>query len=60
MVLQQNNIWQQVIQEVHHDPNIHGTLSEQQENIGQIVNEIYRLREELANLKLTLKQGRPY
>ena len=32
-------------------------LQEQQENIGQIVNEIYRLREELAKLKLTLKQG---
>ena len=48
---------QQVIHEVHHDPNIHGTLSEQEENIGQIVNEIYRLREELAKPKLTLKQG---
>ena len=56
VVLQQNNILQQVIQEVHHDPNIHCTLSEQQENIGQIVNEIYRLREELAKLKLTWKQ----
>ena len=48
--LQQNSILQQAIQEVHHDPNIHGTLSEQQENIGQILNE-------LAKLKLTLKQG---
>ena len=57
VALQQNNILQQVIQEVHRDPDIHGTLSEQQENIGQIVNEIYRLREELAKLKLTLKQG---
>ena len=42
---------------MHHDPNIHGALSEQQENIVQIVNEICRLREELAKLKLTLKQG---
>ena len=57
VVLQQNNILQQIIQQVHHDPNVHGALSEQQENIGQIVNEIYRLREELAKLKLTLKQG---
>ena len=57
VVLQQNNIIQQVIQEVHHDSNIHGTISEQQENIGQIVNELYRLREELAKLKLTLRQG---
>ena len=46
-----------MIQQVHHDPNIHGALSEQQENIGQIVNEIYRLRDELDKLKLTLKQG---
>ena len=46
-----------MIQEVRHDPIIHGTISEQQENIGQIVNEIYRLRDELAKMKLTLKQG---
>ena len=46
-----------MIQEVHSDPMLQETLSEQQENIGQIVNEIYRLREELAKLKLTLKQG---
>ena len=57
VVLQQNNVLQQVVQEVRHDPNIHGTISEQQENIGQIVNEIYRLREELAKMKQTLKQG---
>ena len=57
VVLQQNNILQQIIQEVHTDQAIQGTLSEQQENIGQIVTEIYRLREELAKLKLTLKQG---
>ena len=57
IVLQQNNILQQVIQEVRHDPNIHGTISEQQENIGQIISEIYRLRDELAKMKLTLKQG---
>ena len=57
VVLQQNNILQQVIQEVRHDPTIHGTISEQQENIGQIINEIYRLREELAKMKLTLKQA---
>ena len=57
IVLQQNNILQQVIQEVRHDPNIHGTRSEQQENIGQIISEIYRLRDELAKMKLTLKQG---
>ena len=56
-VLQQNNILQQVIQEVCHDPTIHGTISEQQENIGQIVTEIYRLRDELSKMKLTHKQG---
>ena len=48
---------QQVIQEVHHDSNLHGTINEQQGNIGQIINEIYRLREELARLKLALRQG---
>ena len=32
-------------------------MSEQKENIGQIITEIYRLREELAKLKLALKQG---
>ena len=57
IVLQQNNILQQVIQEVHHDSNLHGTINEQQENIGQIIKEIYRLREELVKLKLTLRQG---
>ena len=57
VVLQQNNILQQVTQEVHTDPTFQGTLSEQQENIGQIITEIYRLREELAKLNLTLKQG---
>ena len=57
VVLQQNNTLQQVIQEVRHDSNIHGTISEQQETIGQIINEIYRLRDELAKMKLTLKQG---
>ena len=57
IVLQQNNILQQVIQEVHHDFNLHGTINEQQENIGQIIKEIYRLREELVKLKLTLRQG---
>ena len=57
VVLQQKNILQQVIQEVRHDSNIHGTISEQQENIGQTINEIYRLRDELAKMKLTLKQG---
>ena len=36
---------------------IKGTLSEQQDNIGQIVAEINRLREELAKLKLALRQG---
>ena len=61
VVLQQNNILQQVIQEVRHDPSIHGTKSEQQENISQIVNEIYRLREELAKMKQTSKTGfHPY
>ena len=34
VVLQQNNVLQQIIQEVHTDPTIQGTLSEQQENIG--------------------------
>ena len=57
VVLQQNNLLQQVIQEVRHDPNIHGTISEQQENIGQVIDEIYRLRDELAKLKVTLRQG---
>ena len=60
VVLQQNNILQQVIQEVRHDSNIHGTVSEEQENIGQIINEIYRLRDELAKMKLTLKHNYPY
>ena len=57
IVLQQNNILHQVIQQVHHDSNIHGTINEQQENIGQIVAEVNRLREELARLKLALRQG---
>ena len=57
VVLQQNNILQQVIQQVHHDPNIHGAINEQQENIGQIVAEVNRLREELARLKMALRQG---
>ena len=57
IVLQQNNILQQVIQEVHHDSNLHCTINEQQENIGQIIKEICRLREELVKLKLTLRQG---
>ena len=57
VTLQQNNILQQVIQELHVDPMIQGTLSEQQDNIGQIVTEINRLREELAKLKLALRQG---
>ena len=52
VVLQQNNILQQVIQEVRHDSNIHGAISEQQENIGQIIDEIYRLRDELAKMKV--------
>ena len=50
VVLRQNNILQQVIQQVHSDPIVQGTLSEQQENIGQIITEIYRLREELEKL----------
>ena len=57
VVLQQNNILQQVIQEVHHDSNIHGALNEQQENIGQIITEVNRLREDLARLKMALRQG---
>ena len=48
IVLQQKNILQQVIQQVHHDSNLHGAISEQQENIGQIIAEVNRLREELA------------
>ena len=55
--MQQNNILQQVIQQVHHDSNLHGAINEQQENIGQIVAEVNRLREELAKLKLALRQG---
>ena len=54
ITLQHNNILQQVIQEFHADPMIQGTLSEQQDNIGQIVTEVNRLREELAKLKLAL------
>ena len=58
VVLQQNNILQQVIQEVHHDSDLHGTINEHQENIGQIIiAEVNRLREELAKLKMALRQG---
>ena len=57
VVLQQNNILQQVIQQVHHDSTLHGAINEQQENIGQIVAEVNRLREELAKLKMALRQG---
>ena len=58
MVLQQNNILQQVIHKIHHDSNLHGTINEQQENIGQIIKEMYRrLQQELMKLKLTLRQG---
>ena len=57
IVLQQNNILQQVINQVHHDSHLHGAISEQQENISQIVDEVNRLREELAKLKLALRQG---
>ena len=39
-----------MIHEVHPDPTIQETLSEQQDNIGQIITEIHRL----AKLKLTL------
>ena len=53
VVLQQNNILQQVIQEVHHDSSLHGTINEQQENIGQIINEVNRF----AKLKMALRQG---
>ena len=56
-MLQQNNILQQVIQEVHHDSSLHSTINEQQENIGQIINEVNRVREELAKLKMALPQG---
>ena len=48
---------QQVIQQVHHDSNLHGAINERQENIGQIVAEVNRLREELARRKLALQQG---
>ena len=48
IVLQQNNILQQVTNQVHHDSHLHGAISEQQENISQIVDEVNRLREELA------------
>ena len=54
-MLQQNNILQQVIQ-VRSDPMLQKTLSEESENIGQIVREFYQLREELVKLKLTLKK----
>ena len=55
--MQQNNILQQVINQVHHDSHLHGAISEQQENISQIVAEVNRLRAELAKLKLALRQG---
>ena len=57
VVLQPLNILQLVALKFHSDPTIQGTLSEQQENFGQIITEIYRLREELAKLKLTLILG---
>ena len=57
VVLQQNNVLQQVIQQVHHDSNIHGAISKQQKHIGQIIAEENRLREELAKLKMALRQG---
>ena len=44
-------------QQVHHDSNLHGAINEQQENIGQIVAEVNRSREELAKLKMALRQG---
>ena len=57
VVLQQNNFLQQVIQEVHPDPFVRETISEHHDNIGQIIQEVYRLREEMAKVKLTLRQG---
>ena len=57
VVLQQNNILQQVINQVHHDSHLHGAINEEQENISQIVAEVNRLRAELAKLKLALRQG---
>ena len=48
--LQQNNILQQVIQEAHSDPYMRA-ISEQQDSIGQIIQEAYRLREETAQSK---------
>ena len=30
VILQQNNILQQVVQQVHHDTNLHGAVNEQQ------------------------------
>ena len=56
IVLQQNNMQQQVINQVHHDSHLYGVISEQ-ENISQIVDEVNRLREALAKLKLALRQG---
>ena len=57
VVLQQHNFLQQVIQEVHPDPTVRVTISEQQDSIGRTTQDIYGLREEVAKVKLTLKQG---
>ena len=60
VMLQQNKILQQVFQQVHqvhHDSNLNGVIDEQQEKNGQIVAEVNRSREELAKLKMPLRQG---
>ena len=48
---------QQIIQDVSADAIVRMTLTEQQANIGQIVQDIQRMNEEMAKIKLTLKQG---
>ena len=48
---------QQVIHEVSVDSGFRNTISEHQASIQEIVHEIFRLREEMAKFKLTLKQA---
>ena len=57
VVLQQNNFLQQVLQEVHSNPPIGVTIAEHEDSIGQMIQEIYRLREEIAKVNLALRQG---
>ena len=53
LVLQQNISYNRSLKKVHPDPTVRATVSEQQDSIGQIIQKIYRLREELAKVKPT-------